>query len=208
MLVEEKNLMTFVREEDLYTNFEFLIILLFSYICGSIPFGLILSIKLKKGDPRNIGSKNIGATNVLRLGGWRLGLITLIMDILKAYIPLKIVLQINENLVGLAMISITLGHLFPIWLKFKGGKGISTLIGILLAYNTIFCFIYLITWLISALIFRYSSLSAILATFINLIIFFTFDPNFLYLSIISLLIIFMHFSNIKRLVSGNEDKIF
>ena len=122
--------------------------------------------------------KNIGATNVLRLGGWRLGLITLLMDILKAYIPLKIVLQINENLVGLAMISITLGHLFPIWLKFKGGKGISTLIGILLAYNTIFCFIYLITWLISALIFRYSSLSAILATFINLIIFFTFDPNF------------------------------
>jgi glycerol-3-phosphate acyltransferase PlsY len=192
----------------LYTNFEFLIILLFSYICGSIPFGLILSIKLKKGDPRNIGSKNIGATNVLRLGGWRLGLITLLMDILKAYIPLKIVLQINENLVGLAMISITLGHLFPIWLKFKGGKGISTLIGILLAYNTIFCFIYLITWLISALIFRYSSLSAILATFINLIIFFTFDPNFLYLLLISLLIIFMHFSNIKRLVSGNEDKIF
>ena len=121
--------MTFV-EEDLYTNFEFLIILLFSYICGSIPFGLILSIKLKKGDPRNIGSKNIGATNVLRLGGWRLGLIILLMDILKAYIPLKIVLQINENLVGLAMISITLGHLFPIWLKFKGGKGISTLIGI------------------------------------------------------------------------------
>ena len=192
----------------MYTNFEFLIILLFSYICGSIPFGLILSIKLKKGDPRNIGSKNIGATNVLRLGGWRLGLITLLMDILKAYIPLKIVLQINENLVGLAMISITLGHLFPIWLKFKGGKGISTLIGILLAYNTIFCFIYLITWLISALIFRYSSLSAILATFINLIIFFTFDPNFLYLLLISLLIIFMHFSNIKRLVSGNEDKIF
>jgi glycerol-3-phosphate acyltransferase PlsY len=192
----------------LYTNFEFLIILLFSYICGSIPFGLILSIKLKKGDPRNIGSKNIGATNVLRLGGWRLGLITLLMDILKAYIPLKIVLQINENLVGLAMISITLGHLFPIWLKFKGGKGISTLIGILLAYNTFFCFIYLITWLISALIFRYSSLSAILATFINLIIFFTFDPNFLYLLLISLLIIFMHFSNIKRLVSGNEDKIF
>ena len=94
----------------MYTNFEFLIILLFSYICGSIPFGLILSIKLKKGDPRNIGSKNIGATNVLRLGGWRLGLITLLMDILKAYIPLKIVLQINENLVGLAMISITLGH--------------------------------------------------------------------------------------------------
>ena len=192
----------------MYTNFEFLIILLFSYICGSIPFGLILSIKLKKGDPRNIGSKNIGATNVLRLGGWRLGLITLLMDILKAYIPLKIVLQINENLVGLAMISITLGHLFPIWLKFKGGKGISTLIGILLAYNTIFCFVYLITWLISALIFRYSSLSAILATFINLIIFFTFDPNFLYLLLISLLIIFMHFSNIKRLVSGNEDKIF
>ena len=192
----------------MYTNFEFLIILLFSYICGSIPFGLILSIKLKKRRPRNIGSKNIGATNVLRLGGWRLGLITLLMDILKAYIPLKIVLQINENLVGLAMISITLGHLFPIWLKFKGGKGISTLIGILLAYNTIFCFIYLITWLISALIFRYSSLSAILATFINLIIFFTFDPNFLYLLLISLLIIFMHFSNIKRLVSGNEDKIF
>ena len=175
---------------------------------GSIPFGLLLTKIFLNKDIREIGSGNIGATNVLRLGGWRLGLITLLMDILKAYIPLKIVLQINENLVGLAMISITLGHLFPIWLKFKGGKGISTLIGILLAYNTIFCFIYLITWLISALIFRYSSLSAILATFINLIIFFTFDPNFLYLLLISLLIIFMHFSNIKRLVSGNEDKIF
>ncbi len=165
-------------------------------------------MKLKKGDPRNTGSKNIGATNVLRLGGWRLGLITLLMDILKAYIPLKIVLQINENLVGLSMISIIIGHLFPIWLKFKGGKGISTLIGILLAYNTFFCLIYLTSWLSTALIFRYSSLSGILATSINLIIFFKFDQNFLYLLLISLLIIFMHFPNIKRLISGNENKIF
>ena len=112
-----------------------LLIIFFSYICGSIPFGLIISYIFKKDDPRSIGSKNIGATNVLRTGGFKLGLITLMLDILKGFIAIKITLMLNSDLVGLSMIFVVIGHIFPVWLKFKGGKGVATFIGVLLGYN-------------------------------------------------------------------------
>ena len=107
----------------MYINYELLITALICYGAGSIPFGLFISIIFKKGDPRQLGSKNIGATNVLRLGGWRLGLFTLILDLLKAFIPIKLVIMYNYQYVGISILFVIIGHLYPIWLGFKGGKG-------------------------------------------------------------------------------------
>ena len=112
-----------------------LLIILFSYLCGSVPFGLVISYIFKKDDPRSIGSKNIGATNVLRTSGLLLGLLTLMLDVLKGFIAIKITLMLNSDVVGLSMTFVIVGHIFPIWLKFKGGKGVATFIGVLLAYN-------------------------------------------------------------------------
>ena len=112
-----------------------LLIIFFSYLCGSIPFGLVISYIFKKDDPRSIGSKNIGATNVLRTAGVMLGLFTLILDILKGFIAIKITLMLNSDVIGLSMTFVIIGHIFPLWLKFKGGKGVATFIGVLLAYN-------------------------------------------------------------------------
>ncbi len=162
---------------------------------------------MKKKDPRYSGSNNIGATNIARTSGWRLGMITLILDVLKAYIPISfIIFNFYENL-NLVIVFIILGHLFPIWLKFKGGKGVAVFIGVLLAYNPIYGLIYLISWLAFALIFKYSSLSALLATVINLIVVFYFEENFYIFFFASSLIFLKHIPNIKRLIIGKETKI-
>ncbi len=184
-----------------------LLIIFFSYACGSIPFGLIISYIFKKDDPRSIGSKNIGATNVLRTGGFKLGLITLVLDILKGFVAIKITLMLNNDLVGLSMIFVVVGHIFPVWLKFRGGKGVATFIGVLLGYNFQLFVLFIITWLISAFIFKYSSLSAIIAIIINLLSSIVIDSNYVYFIIISFLILVKHFSNIQRLFTGNETKI-
>ena len=131
-----------------------LLIILFSYLCGSIPFGLVISYIFKKDDPRQIGSKNIGATNILRTGGLTLGLVTLILDTLKGFIAIKITLMLNSNLIGLSMIFVVIGHVFPIWLKFKGGKGVATFIGVLLGYSFQLFLLFIVTWLISAFVFK------------------------------------------------------
>jgi glycerol-3-phosphate acyltransferase PlsY len=187
-------------------SYDFFIIL-FSYICGSIPFGLLISYFFKTNDPRNIGSKNIGATNVLRTGGFKLGLMTLILDILKGFIAIKITLSLNSDLIGLSIIFVVIGHIFPIWLKFKGGKGVATFIGVLLGYNfqlfVLFCF----TWLACALIFKYSSLAAIIALVINMLSTIAIDSNYVYFVIIIFLILIKHSSNIQRLLAGKETKI-
>ena len=162
---------------------------------------------MKKKDPRFSGSKNIGATNIVRTSGWKLGIITLIFDVLKAYIPITFILLNYSEYVNMVIVFIILGHLFPIWLKFKGGKGVAVFIGVLLAYNLIYGLIFLISWLVFALIFKYSSLSALLATLINLIIILCFDQNHYVFFIASSLIFFKHIPNIKRLISGNESKI-
>ena len=184
-----------------------LLIIFFSYLCGSIPFGLVISYIFKKDDPRSIGSKNIGATNVLRTAGVMLGLFTLILDILKGFIAIKITLMLNSDLIGLSMTFVIIGHIFPIWLKFKGGKGVATFIGVLLAYNFQLFLLFTFTWLLCALLFKYSSLSAIIALITNLISTIAFDLNYIYFIIVSFLILTKHFSNIQRLLTGNETKI-
>ena len=187
-------------------NYDFLIIF-FCYICGSIPFGLLISYIFKKDDPRDIGSKNIGATNVLRTGGLTAGIMTLVLDIMKGFVAIKITLILNSDLVGVSLVFVVTGHIFPIWLKFKGGKGVATFIGVLLGYNFQLFLLFCITWLISALIFKYSSLSAIIALIINVLSTIAIDSNYVYFVIISFLILIKHFSNIQRLLAGNETKI-
>ena len=184
-----------------------LLIIFFSYLCGSIPFGLIISYIFKKDDPRSIGSKNIGATNVLRTAGVMLGLFTLILDILKGFIAIKITLMLNSDVIGLSMTFVIIGHIFPLWLKFKGGKGVATFIGVLLAYNFQLFLLFTFTWLLCALLFKYSSLSAIIALITNLLSTIAFDLNYIYFIIVSFLILIKHFSNIQRLLTGNETKI-
>ena len=184
-----------------------LLIILFSYLCGSVPFGLVISYIFKKDDPRSIGSKNIGATNVLRTSGLLLGLLTLMLDVLKGFIAIKITLMLNSDVVGLSMTFVIIGHIFPIWLKFKGGKGVATFIGVLLAYNFQLFLLFTFTWLLCALLFKYSSLSAIIALITNLISTIAFDLNYIYFIIVSFLILIKHFSNIQRLLTGNETKI-
>ena len=184
-----------------------LLIILFSYLCGSVPFGLVISYIFKKDDPRSIGSKNIGATNVLRTSGLLFGLLTLMLDVLKGFIAIKITLMLNSDIVGLSMTFVIVGHIFPIWLKFKGGKGVATFIGVLLAYNFQLFLLFTLTWLFCAYIFKYSSLSAIIALITNLLSTIAFDLNYIYFIIVSFLILIKHFSNIQRLLTGNETKI-
>ena len=184
-----------------------LLIILFSYLCGSVPFGLVISYIFKKDDPRSIGSKNIGATNVLRTSGLLFGLLTLMLDVLKGFIAIKITLMLNSDIVGLSMTFVIVGHIFPIWLKFKGGKGVATFIGVLLAYNFQLFLLFTLTWLLCAFIFKYSSLSAIIALITNLLSTIAFDLNYIYFIIVSFLILIKHFSNIQRLLTGNETKI-
>ena len=191
----------------MFINYDTILLVIFSYLIGSIPFGLLISLLMKKKDPRYSGSNNIGATNIARTSGWRLGMITLILDVLKAYIPISfIIFNFYENL-NLVIVFIILGHLFPIWLKFKGGKGVAVFIGVLLAYNPIYGLIYLISWLAFALIFKYSSLSALLATVINLIVVFYFEENYYIFFFASSLIFLKHIPNIERLIAGKETKI-
>ena len=188
-------------------NHELILVIFFSYLCGSIPFGILLSILFKKKDPRKIGSKNIGATNVLRSGGWKLAGLTLFFDILKGFIPIKLIITFNQDLLGVTTMFVILGHIFPFWLKFKGGKGVATFIGVLLAYDIQYFLIFIITWLFSALIFRFSSLSAILAIVVNLIIVINVKEIFFYFLITSLMILLKHSSNFSRLIKGEESKI-
>ena len=191
----------------MFINSDLFFLALLSYTVGSIPFGLIISIIMNKEDPRLTGSKNIGATNIARTSGWKLGLLTLISDISKSYIPIYFTMINHNEHLNEVMLFLILGHLFPIWLKFKGGKGVAVFIGALLAYNPLNAFVFLISWLIFALIFKYSSLSAILATFINMILIISMDQNYLIFIVISALIVFKHIPNIKRLLNGKESRI-
>ncbi len=191
----------------MFINSDLFFLALLSYTVGSIPFGLIISIIMNKEDPRLTGSKNIGATNIARTSGWKLGLLTLISDISKSYIPIYFTMINHNEHLNEVMLFLILGHLFPIWLKFRGGKGVAVFIGALLAYNPVNAIVFLISWLIFALIFKYSSLSAILATFINMILIISMDQNYLIFIVISALIVFKHIPNIKRLLNGKESRI-
>ena len=180
-----------------------------AYLLGSIPFGFLLSYFFNKTDPRINGSNNIGATNIARLNGWKLGLTTLILDVLKAFIPIKILLYYSSNLFTLFSLAIFFGHIFPIWLKFKGGKGIAVFIGILLAISYLHGLIFLTTWLLIALGFKYSSLSALIASVVVLIFSFINDDILITNLILALnIIIFLkHKDNIIRLINKKETRI-
>ncbi len=175
---------------------------------GSIPFGLILTKLFLKKDIREIGSGNIGATNVLRSGNKIIGYITLILDILKAVIPVIFVKIYYTDFLYLASLSAFLGHVFPIWLKFKGGKGVATYVGILFAINIYFGIIFSLCWFVIFGITRLSSLSSLIASIsipVYLIITNRFD-EIIFFIIMFVLIFFTHRENIKRLKNKEETK--
>ena len=184
------------------------LIILLSYLMGSIPFGFILTKIFLKKDIRKIGSGNIGATNVLRTGNKIIGYITLSLDILKAIAPLLIVKFNQSEFLFISALSIFLGHVFPLWLKFKGGKGVATYVGMLFCINYILGFIFIICWLLIFIITRYSSLSSLIASLaIPLYHFFIIDNNNYYFFIILfILIFFTHRENVKRLINNTESK--
>ncbi len=179
-----------------------------SYLMGSIPFGLILSKIFLKKDIRNIGSGNIGATNVLRSGNKTIGYLTLVLDILKAIVPVLYIKYNFPELIYISSLSVFLGHVFPIWLKFKGGKGVATYVGILFSINYILGITFTFTWLLIFFISKYSSLGSILSTMV-IPIFVFFNPNYeneYFYIILFVLIFFTHRENVKRLINKEESK--
>ena len=202
------------------------LIFIICYLIGSIPFGLILTKLFDNNDLRNIGSGNIGATNVLRTGNKTLALLTLILDLSKSFIPLFIFFKlyphpiINDffNLIIIDKLFLilvfgyffVLGHCFPIWLKFRGGKGIATSLGVILSIDFFIGLCLLTIWILVFLIFKISSLSALISsTSFPILIFFKYEKvNLLYLSILlTIFVFFTHRANIIRLLKKEEKKI-
>ncbi len=195
---------------SLNINFIFII---FFYFIGSIPFALILPKLFGLGDIRNIGSGNVGATNVLRTGNKYLAFGVLCLDILKGLIPFILLNSFFDNIGLLHTILLChfaiLGHIFPFWLKFKGGKGVATYIGFLFGINLFLGLSFITFWMVIALISRYSSLSSIVASLIAPIYFFINHNNYIsiFLLYLFLVIILKHLENIKRLANRTENKI-
>ena len=186
---------------------DYLVAIIFSYLLGSIPFGLILTKLFLKKDIRKIGSGNIGATNVLRSGNKLIGYLTLFLDILKAVIPVVYIKLNYPDLIYISSLSVFLGHVFPIWLKFKGGKGVATYVGILFSINLVFGFIFCISWLLVFILSKYSSLSSLVASLsVPLFLFFTNGEQIIFFIILFVLIFYTHRENIKRLKNKEESK--
>ena len=181
---------------------------LISYIMGSIPFGFILTKIFLKKDIREIGSGNIGATNALRTGNKAVGYLTLILDILKAIVPVIYVKIFYQDFLYIASLCAFLGHVFPVWLKFKGGKGVATYLGILFAINFHFGIVFSITWFIIFFLSKYSSLSSLTGA-LSIPIYLLFLNQFnevIFFTIMFVLIFFTHRENIKRLKNKEETK--
>jgi len=187
---------------------EYLIVGIASYLMGSLPFGFILTKIFLKKDIRKIGSGNIGATNVLRTGNKLIGYLTLCLDVVKAIIPV-IYVKINlPDLLYIASLCAFLGHVFPIWLKFRGGKGVATYVGILFSINILFGVVFVASWAVVFLIFKYSSLSSIIGSLsipIYLIVIGQ-TNSVIFFAIMFILIFFTHRENIKRLKNKEESK--
>ena len=185
----------------------YLIVIVISYFIGSIPFGLILTKLFLKKDIREIGSGNIGATNVLRSGNKLIGYLTLVLDILKAVIPVVFIKINHPELIYISSLSVFLGHVFPLWLKFKGGKGVATYVGILFSINFIYGFIFCISWLFIFFLSKYSSLSSLIASFlVPFFLFFLNGEQIIFYVILFVLIFYTHRKNIKRLKNKEESK--
>ena len=179
-----------------------------SYLMGSIPFGFILTKIFLKKDIREIGSGNIGATNALRTGNRSIGYSTLFLDIIKSITPIIYVKIFYQEFLYIAALCAFLGHVFPVWLKFKGGKGVATYVGILFAINIYFGIIFTISWFVTFFISKYSSLSSLIGAAsipIYLSILTQFD-QVIFFSIMFVLIFFTHRENIKRLKNKEETK--
>ena len=189
--------------------FEIFLVFFLSYISGSIPFGLILTNLFLKKDIRKIGSKNIGATNVLRTGNKFIAILTLLLDVLKGVAPVLVTNYYYPNLIYLSALMALIGHIFPIWLKFKGGKGVATYLGIIFVLSInlglLFCFV----WLLIAFITKYSSLSSVISSLIVFLISLSeniFELN-IFLFITFIIILYTHRKNIVKLKNKTEDKI-
>ena len=187
---------------------ELIIIILTSYLMGSIPFGLILTKIFLNKDIREIGSGNIGATNVLRTGNKTIGYLTLVLDVLKAIIPVIYIKFQFPELVYVSSLSVFIGHVFPVWLKFIGGKGVATYVGILFSINYIFGALFVFSWLIIFFISKYSSLGSILSTLLIPIFIFlnsNYENEYFFI-IMFVLILYTHRENVKRLINKEESK--
>ncbi|WP_265034016.1 glycerol-3-phosphate 1-O-acyltransferase PlsY [Wolbachia endosymbiont (group A) of Sicus ferrugineus] len=185
------------------------VILILSYILGSIPFSLIIT-RIKGINLREVGSGNIGATNVARTGNKCLAALALLLDSLKGFIAVYIAQQFCDNNdfhIYVSAILAVLGHMFPIWLKFKGGKGVSTTLGVLIALNMPIALIFIFAWIVVFFIFRYSSLASLTATATIVATSFFFQKDlFFALLIVAILIFLKHHKNIANLLQGKEHK--
>ena len=184
--------------------------IILGYLLGSIPFGLILTRFAGTQDLRTVGSGNIGATNVLRTGRKGLAAATLLGDMLKGTLAVVIAGSIGGPTAAMiAALGAFLGHLFPVWLKFKGGKGVAVYIGVLLGLFWPGAIFFCLVWLATAFASRYSSLAALLASVLTPIMLWAFGHTALaaLMLLLTLLLIYMHRENIKRLKSGTESKI-
>jgi glycerol-3-phosphate acyltransferase PlsY len=183
--------------------------LVLGYLLGSIPFGLVLTRFAGTQDLRSIGSGNIGATNVLRTGRKGLAAATLLLDMLKGTVAVIIASYGGADAAMVAALGAFIGHLFPVWLKFKGGKGVAVYIGILIGLFWPAAIVFCVVWLLTAVVSRYSSLSALIASFVTPIFLWWFGhPALAALSaLLSLLVFYMHRTNISRLLAGTEGKI-
>jgi len=183
--------------------------LVFGYLLGSIPFGFILTRMAGLGDIRKIGSGNIGATNVLRTGNRGLAATTLLLDASKGAAAVLIARQWGPDTAVIAGFGAFVGHLFPVWLKFRGGKGVATYLGVLLGLLPLGCLVFAVVWLATAFLSRYSSLAALVAMIVVPVAVFLLGYIQIaqLLTLMSALSIFKHHANIARLVSGQESRI-
>lgn len=188
---------------------DYFLVGLVCYLCGAIPFSYLLP-KLKKVDVTKVGSGNVGGTNALRAAGPVIGFTCMVLDALKTFIPVLVFAQVfnyDKNIVGIAAIAAVLGHDFPIFLKFKGGKGVASTCGVFFALCPVCGFVFLGAWLALTLITKYVSLASITSLFLASIVALFFDKNFAVLFfLLSALSTFRHSDNIQRLLQGTERK--
>ena len=186
-----------------------IIVGIYSYFLGSIPFGLILTKIFLDKDIRKVGSGNIGTTNVLRTGKKSLALATLVLDLLKGYLSVFLTILYFEDFTSYSALICFIDHVFPVWLKFKGGKGVATYLGVILALSYKFFLIFGVSWLLLIILFRFASLSSMASSLIVFVYSYFFENNFflLILFVFFILILYSHRENIVRLKNFKEDKI-
>jgi glycerol-3-phosphate acyltransferase PlsY len=186
-----------------------ILLLLTAYLIGAIPFGLIISWLFSLQDPRETGSKSTGATNILRSGNKIAAGFTLLLDTLKGSAAVLLAINVDPSLTHLAGIVAVLGHIFPVWLKFHGGKGVATALGVILILNGPLTILCLVSWLVIAFTTRYSSLASLITVLLSpLYAYFLSEPNLVNLCLVfTVLLVWTHRSNIARLLTGRETKI-